>query len=58
MGFAGWIELVTLVLKFPENALALVRALDKTPVERHDELVKKIDEEQKKFQETGRPTWD
>lgn len=55
MGLAAWIELLTLVLKFPSTVLDIVRLLQKTPEEKHSELVAKIQEEAQQFADTGRP---
>lgn len=56
MGIAAWIELITLVLKFPDAVLQLVRVLSKTPAEKHDALVGQIQKEAASFAETGRPS--
>jgi len=57
MTFAAILELINGVLKFPDAVLKLVRALQKTPQEKHEDLLKRMDEEFKRFEETGRPTW-
>jgi len=58
MGIAAWIELLTLVLKFPSAVLAVARLFQKTPEEKHNELVGAIQREAENFANTGRPTWD
>ena len=57
MTFAAILELINGVLKFPDAVLKLVRALQKTPQEKHEDLLKRMDEEFKRFEETGWPTW-
>lgn len=57
MTFVGWMELVKLVLKFPEQLLEVARYFSKTEQQQHDAMLKKLREEQKKFEETGRPVW-
>lgn len=52
-----WLELIVGVLKFPDAVLKLIRFMQKTPAEKHDELLKRMDEEFQRFEETGRPTW-
>lgn len=58
MGIAAWIELIGLVLKFPTAALTLVRFLSKTPEEKHQEILKKIQSESDAIDQGGRPVWD
>lgn len=57
MGIAAWIELLTLVLKFPSMILEVARLFQKTPTQKHEEIVKSIQAEAEKFADTGRPTW-
>lgn len=58
MGIAAWIELISLVLKFPSTVLQLVRFLSKTPEEKHQEILKKIEAESAELDQGGRPKWD
>lgn len=58
MGIAAWIELISLVLKFPSTVLQLVRFLSKTPEEKHQEILKKIEAESAAIDQGGRPSWD
>jgi hypothetical protein len=57
MSFGVILEIINGVLKFPDAVLKLVRVLQKTPAEKRDDLLKKMDEEFQKFEDTGRPTW-
>ena len=57
MTFAAILELIKGVLKFPDAVLKLIRVLQKTPAEKRDDILKKMDEEFQKFEDTGRPTW-
>lgn len=53
-------ELITLLkafFQFPETLLAVIKLLQDTPQERHEGLVLAMEQEKKKFDETGRPTW-
>ncbi len=58
MPFSEILTLIGGVLAFPKTILEIVKLLQKTPQEAHQEIVKKINEEAQKFQETGRPKWD
>lgn len=57
MSIAELLALITALAKFPSVILEFVKILQKTPEEKHEDLLKKIAEESIKFQETGRPTW-
>lgn len=48
---------IVAALQFPEAVVKLVNLLRKTPQEKHEDLLKKIDEEASKFENTGRPSW-
>jgi hypothetical protein len=58
MTVLGIIELVKGLLQFPGVILEFVRLLQKTPQEKHDALLKQIQIESEKFEQTGRPSWD
>lgn len=58
MGIAEIILLITGLLQFPKTILEFVKLLKKTPQEKHEDIVKAIAEEAKKFEDTGRPKWD
>lgn len=58
MTLAGWVELIALVLKFPSAVLQLVRVLEKTPAEKHQEIIVQVNEWTKKSSESDRPTWE
>jgi hypothetical protein len=57
MGLVAWIELIKGVLQFPEAILKIVKGFQKTPAQKHDELLIRIDQEAAKFEESGRPSW-
>ena len=51
------LEIINGVLKFPEAVLKLIRVLQKTPAQKHEDLLKRMDEEFTRFEEEGRPSW-
>ena len=51
------LEIINGVLKFPTECLKLIRFLKKTPTEKREDLMKRMDEEFQRFEDTGRPTW-
>ena len=51
-------EIIVGVLKFPDAILRLVRALSKTDQQKHDNIVKAAEDAARKFEDTGRPSWD
>lgn len=55
--FAGWLEILQGVLKFPGELLQLIRIIQKTPAEKHDDLVQAAAKESDKWNTEGRPTW-
>lgn len=57
IGLLDILEIIKAVLKFPTTILEFVKLLKKTPQENHEDLMKKIQEEAKHFEDTGRPTW-
>lgn len=57
MAIAQILELISGVLAFPGQVLAIIRILKKTPQENHDDLLKSMAAEADKFAQTGRPTW-
>ena len=58
MSFAEFIYLIKAGLEFPEAMTQLVKLLRATPQENKEALLKKISEEAKRFEDTGRPTWE
>ena len=58
MTLAAWIELVVAVLKFPSAALALLKALEKTPAEKHQDIIDQVNAFIDKNQSGDRPTWE
>lgn len=57
MSLTLWLEVIKGVLQFPSAVLAVVRVLQKTPEEKHQDLLVAIQKEAAAFQETGRPSW-
>ena len=58
LGLTDILAIIKGVLQFPGTILEFVKMLQKTPQERHEDLLKKMHEEARKYEETGRPTWD
>jgi hypothetical protein len=58
MGFADIAALIVGVLKFPQTILEFVKILQKTPEQKHSDLLKQVAAEAKQFEDTGRPQWD
>lgn len=58
LGLTDILAIIKGVLQFPATILEFVKLLQKTPQEKHDDLLKKMREEAQKFEDTGRPTWD
>lgn len=57
MGIAEILTLIGALFEFPKTILEFVKLLKKTPQEKHDDILKAIALEAKKFDDTGRPTW-
>lgn len=57
IALADWITIIQGVLAFPKSVLQVIQTFQKTPEEKHQELVNAIQAESAKYQETGRPTW-
>jgi hypothetical protein len=51
------LDLIRGVIQFPAALLKLIHVLRKTPQENHEDLLKRVGDESKKFEDTGRPTW-
>jgi hypothetical protein len=49
--------LITGVLKFPGAVLEFIKILKKTPQENHEALLKRMNDESRIHEDTGRPTW-
>jgi len=52
------LDLIRGFFQFTSDLLKLMKILRRTPQERHEDLLKRIDEESKEFEKTGRPTWE
>ena len=57
MGVAEILALITGVLQFPGQVLKFINLLKKTPQEQHEQIVGRILDESRKFEDTGRPSW-
>ncbi len=57
MTIAAFITVLTAFFKFPDSVLALVKALQSTPEAKHQDLVKKIQDEVAAAAAGGRPQW-
>jgi hypothetical protein len=57
MTLSAWLALIQGVLAFPNEVLALVKALKGTPVAQQQAIMGAVQAEQAKFEQTGRPTW-
>jgi hypothetical protein len=57
LGLTDILVIIKTVLQFPATMLEFVKLVRKTPAEQHEDLLKRLSDEQKKFEETGRPTW-
>jgi len=58
MGLSEWLLIIKGVLAFPKEVAQLIKLLQKTPVQKKDEIMKKIQEEAKSLEAEGRPKWD
>lgn len=56
----GLLDILTLlkaIFTFPSEIMALVRMLQKTPEEKHQDILRAVTAEAEKYQQTGRPEW-
>ena len=58
MTLAAWIELITLVLKFPSSLLEVARLFQKTPEQKHEEIVSQVEKWLSQSSESDRPNWE
>lgn len=58
MTIAAWFELIMLVLKFPSTILEIAKLFEKTPAEKHQEIIAQVDAWMKQSSESDRPTWE
>lgn len=56
LALGDWFTIIQGVLAFPTNALALIKALQKTPAEQQQALVAQIQAQAEAFAQTGRPS--
>lgn len=57
VGLGAWLDLLVGFFQFPGEIRRLILLLRKTPEEKHEELLGKVEDEFAKFEDTGRPTW-
>lgn len=57
MGFAEVVAIIGGVFKFWDQVVWLIKTLQKTPAEKHEDLLGRIRKEADTFEESGRPTW-
>jgi len=57
MTVSGIFTIIMGVLEFPKMILEFINLVKKTPEEKHEEILKAIQAEAKKFDDTGRPSW-
>ncbi len=50
------LEIIKGVLAFPDAILKVIKILQKTDAQRHEEIVEKISKEAEHFRDTGRPS--
>lgn len=58
MTVLAWIELISLVLKFPSTVLQLVRVLSKSPEEKQQEIVLQVNAWAAESAASDRPKWE
>ena len=58
MTLAAWIELITLALKFPSALLEVARLFQKTPEQKHEEIIGQVEKWLSQSSESDRPTWE
>jgi hypothetical protein len=54
-------EIIAVIIgffKFFDTVAGFIKTLEKTPIEKHQDLLKASQDEAKKFEDTGRPTWE
>ncbi|MBP9709106.1 MAG: hypothetical protein KBD78_15835 [Oligoflexales bacterium] len=56
MSFLVMLEIIKGVLAFPDAILKVIKILQKTDAQRHEEIVEKISKEAEHFRDTGRPS--
>lgn len=58
LGLAGWLEIIKGVLEFPGEIRRLIAMLRKTPQQKHEELIGRIQKEVEAAAAGERPSWD
>jgi len=58
MSFSLIIGVLNALLRFPAELSAFIRLISKSPEEKRQEIMKRIENESKHIDETGRPIWD
>lgn len=57
MSFALILQAITAAFQFPGEIVALAKMLRSTPEEAREGIMKSVQAEADKYQQTGRPTW-
>lgn len=57
MTLASILTIIQGVLQFPAQVTALIKILQATPAQQHDQLVAAMQKEADTLKQTGRPTW-
>jgi hypothetical protein len=52
------IAIILGIFKFFDQVVWLVKKLEKTPVERRQEVIERMRQEHETMEKTGRPVWD
>lgn len=52
------LQAVVLALKFPKELADLIRLIEKTPEEKRQEIIQKVNKEMEDVLNGGRPKWD
>jgi len=58
MSLGAWIELLIAILKFPSAFLELARLFQKTPEEKHEEIIAQVKAWMDKSAAEDRPQWE
>jgi len=57
LGLTDILAIIKAAFQFPATLLEFVHLLQKTPQEKHEDLLKRISDESKHYEESGRPIW-
>lgn len=57
LGLTDILQIVKTTLEFPSVVLAFVHLVRETPQEKHEDLLKRMMQESRQFEDGGRPKW-